>query len=132
MEDGACWIGIPAKRPYGVKTEHDQAFAVFEEVMAAHGGRPHWAKQHSQPSSFFAASYPRWADFHAVRQRLDSGGTFLNEYLRELFGIEEKKVLPMSNGSGGRHDANAKRHSLVENITAASEVKTTTIVISRL
>ena len=84
----ACWVGIPAKRPYGEETEHDAAFAAFEEVMVAHGGRPHWAKQHTQPAAFFAASFPKWEEFHAVRRRLDPQGTFLNDYLRELFALQ--------------------------------------------
>ena len=82
-----CWVGIPAKRPRGRETEHGETFAAFELIMVAHGGRPHWAKQHTLDPAFFARSYPRWQDFLDVRAELDPSGTFLNPYLRQLLGL---------------------------------------------
>jgi len=55
--------------------------------MQRHGGRPHWAKEHSVRAPQLRALYPRWADFLAVRARLDPDETFLNPYLRELLGV---------------------------------------------
>lgn len=34
--------------------------------------------------------YPEWADFQAIRRELDPDGIFLNDYLRELFGEEDR------------------------------------------
>mmetsp|Transcript_6349 Transcript_6349/g.16555 ORF Transcript_6349/g.16555 Transcript_6349/m.16555 type:complete len:494 (+) Transcript_6349:98-1579(+) len=82
-----AWIGIPSKRPFGKETPHAAMFSRFEEIMQRHGGRPHWAKEHSVRAPQLRALYPRWADFLAVRARLDPDETFLNPYLRELLGV---------------------------------------------
>lgn len=82
-----AWIGIPAKRPFNRETPHADMFARFEQIMLRHGGRPHWAKDHSLRAAELARLYPRWADFLAVRKRLDPEGVFLNDYFRELLGV---------------------------------------------
>lgn len=83
-----AWIGIPSKRPFGKVTPHAAIFARFEQIMRAHGGRPHWAKEHSLRARELAPLYSRWADFLRVREKLDPNGTFLNSYLRELLGVD--------------------------------------------
>ena len=83
-----AWVGIPAKRPYGIETPHTESFRLFEDVMMAHRGRTHWAKQHTTDGKYFEKVYPRWHDFLAVRQRLDPDGVFLNAHLRRLFCLE--------------------------------------------
>jgi len=83
-----AWVGIPAKRPFGKETPHAEVFAEFERVMLAHGGRPHWAKEHSLRAPALRGLYERWPDFLRARARLDPHGTFLNAYLRELLGVE--------------------------------------------
>ena len=55
-------------------------FRTVEEVMDSYGGRPHWGKRHFQTAESLAERYPRWADFAAVRARLDPEGRFRNEY----------------------------------------------------
>jgi L-gulonolactone oxidase len=35
----------------------------------------------------FAALYPKWNDFLAVRKELDPTGKFLTPYMREVFGL---------------------------------------------
>lgn len=82
-----AWIGIPAKRPFNRETPHAAMFERFEQIMLRHGGRPHWAKDHSLRAPELAALYPRWADFLKARARLDPDGVFLNGYLREIFGV---------------------------------------------
>jgi L-gulono-1,4-lactone dehydrogenase len=52
-------------------------FASFEQTMKSMGGRPHWGKYHTPPTlAEMQAAFPRWAEFEAVRRRLDPDGTF--------------------------------------------------------
>jgi L-gulonolactone oxidase len=61
-------------------------FRAVEEVMDTYGGRPHWGKRHFQTAATLKPRYPRWADFQALRARLDPDGLFENEYLRRVLG----------------------------------------------
>jgi L-gulono-1,4-lactone dehydrogenase len=65
---------------------HEQYFADVEAVMTSVGGRPHWGKMHTRDAAYLAASYPRMADFLAVRDLLDGERRFGNEYLRRVLG----------------------------------------------
>jgi len=62
-------------------------FADAEAIFRHHRGRPHWGKIHRQIAQALRDLYPRWDNFHQVRQRLDPEGRFLNEYLRALLVI---------------------------------------------
>lgn len=95
-ERDTVWIGIPAKRPFDRETPHEAEFAHFEGIMLRHGGRPHWAKEHSVHAPLLRAMYPRWDAFLEARQRLDPHGVFLNEYLRELLGVRSGGPEPRS------------------------------------
>lgn len=66
--------------------------------MLRHGGRPHWAKEHSLRAPQLRPLYARWEDFMRVRQALDPDGVFLNDYLRELLGVP-----PADQAGGGPH-----------------------------
>jgi len=61
-------------------------FTEVEKIMVAAGGRPHWGKLHTRDAAFFAGAYPRFADFLAVRDRLDPGRVFRNPYLDRVLG----------------------------------------------
>jgi L-gulonolactone oxidase len=61
-------------------------FRSVEEIMDSYGGRPHWGKRHFQTAATLAERYPRWDDFQAARARLDTGGTFRNQYLDRVLG----------------------------------------------
>jgi FAD/FMN-containing dehydrogenase len=64
-----------------------EAFAAIEPVLAASGGRPHWAKRHSLASEDVLRLYPdarRWGE---VRRRVDPQAKFLNAHLRDLFAF---------------------------------------------
>ena len=61
-------------------------FDAVEQVMLAHGGRPHWGKLHSLDAAALAQKYPRFADFQAVRNRLDPDRVFGNAYLERVLG----------------------------------------------
>lgn len=61
-------------------------FAAFEAIVAEHGGRPHWGKQHSLDADRLADLYPRFADVVALRDRFDPARVFTNSYLDRVLG----------------------------------------------
>jgi FAD/FMN-containing dehydrogenase len=65
---------------------HDKYFDAFEQIVSAFGGRPHWGKLHTLGAEQLRERYPRFDDFLAVRDRLDSGRTFTNPYTRQVLG----------------------------------------------
>ena len=54
--------------------------------MTAHGGRPHWGKMHTLDAAQLTERYPRFADFIALRERLDPQRRFTNMYLDRVLG----------------------------------------------
>ncbi|MGW2202846.1 D-arabinono-1,4-lactone oxidase [Streptomyces sp. NPDC001774] len=67
-------------------TPHRAYFTAVERIMTAHGGRPHWGKVHTRDAAYFAEVYPRFDEFTALRDRLDPGRLFANDYLRRVLG----------------------------------------------
>ncbi|OPF75418.1 FAD-linked oxidoreductase [Streptomyces antioxidans] len=67
-------------------TPHRAYFTAAEQIMTAHGGRPHWGKLHSRDAAYLAGVYPRFGEFAAVRDRLDPDRLFTNDYLRRVLG----------------------------------------------
>ncbi len=57
-----------------------------DDILRQFGSRPHWGKLHFLGSEDVTALYPRAGDFRALREKLDPGGVFLNDHLRQLFG----------------------------------------------
>jgi len=68
------------------RADHTAYFALMEQVMRAHGGRPHWGKVHTRQVDGLAPLYPRFDDFLAMRDRLDPDRLFANDYLRRVLG----------------------------------------------
>jgi L-gulonolactone oxidase len=68
------------------RTDHRAYFSAVEQVMRDHGGRPHWGKLHGRTAADLAPAYPRWADFVAVRDRVDPDRVFANRYLERVLG----------------------------------------------
>lgn len=66
--------------------EHRAYFALIEPILRAAGGRPHWGKVHTQDAAALSASYPRFGEFLALRDRLDPDRVFANDYLRRVLG----------------------------------------------
>jgi FAD-linked oxidoreductase len=66
--------------------EHRAYFALIEPILRAAEGRPHWGKLHTLDSTALAASYPRFTDVLALRDRLDPDRVFANDYLRRVLG----------------------------------------------
>ncbi|WP_248240441.1 D-arabinono-1,4-lactone oxidase [Microbacterium kunmingense] len=62
-------------------------FTAVEEVMLAHGGRPHWGKLHSLDADALRRRYPRFDDFLAVCEEFDPEGLFRNAYLDRVLGL---------------------------------------------
>ncbi|WP_246160582.1 D-arabinono-1,4-lactone oxidase [Nocardioides humilatus] len=65
---------------------HERFFAACFDILAAAGGRPHWGKMHDMAAADLAERYPRFADFVALRDRLDPNGVFANPYLDRVLG----------------------------------------------
>lgn len=63
--------------------EVEAVVARIEAALAPFGARPHWGKVFTARAEAIAPLYPRMADFLALRDRLDPGRTFLNDWLRE-------------------------------------------------
>src|SRR5215211_169796 len=61
-------------------------FREVEALLSGWGGRPHWGKRSFLGAEELAPRYPRWADFAAVRERLDPGGRFVNAWLARTLG----------------------------------------------
>ena len=90
-ERATCYIAVHMYR--GV--EWEQYFRGVEAIMDSYGGRPHWGKRHFQTAETLAARYPRWDEFHRVRERLDPEGRFANDYTDRVLGpIAQRNVLP--------------------------------------
>ncbi|PZF91020.1 D-arabinono-1,4-lactone oxidase [Micromonospora deserti] len=70
------YVGMPYE-PY---------FRAFEQVATGLGGRPHWGKLHWRDAESLAPAYPRFADFLAVRDRLDPHRLFTNPHLTRILG----------------------------------------------
>ncbi|MFC7218572.1 D-arabinono-1,4-lactone oxidase [Streptomyces polyrhachis] len=67
-------------------TPYEAYFTAVERIMTAYGGRPHWGKLHTRDADYLASVYPRFGEFLAVRERLDPGRVFANDYLRRVLG----------------------------------------------
>jgi FAD-linked oxidoreductase len=67
-------------------TPYQGYFTAAERILTAHGGRPHWGKIHTRDAEYLSRVYPRFAEFTAVRDRLDPERRFGNDYLRRVLG----------------------------------------------
>ncbi|EGX56235.1 FAD-dependent oxidoreductase [Streptomyces zinciresistens K42] len=67
-------------------TPYQRYFTTAERIFTAHEGRPHWGKVHTRDAEYFSGVYPRFAEFTALRDRLDPGRLFQNDYLRRVLG----------------------------------------------
>jgi FAD-linked oxidoreductase len=66
--------------------DHTAYFTGIESILRAHDGRPHWGKVHTRTAEDLAPAYPRFADFLALRDRLDPDRVFTNAHLRRVLG----------------------------------------------
>ena len=77
-----AYIAVHTYRP----TEHETYFRAVESIMRDYDGRPHWGKRHYRTAADLAPAYPDWDRFQAVRDRLDPGRLFRNDYLERVLG----------------------------------------------
>jgi L-gulonolactone oxidase len=84
-----CYIGVIMYRPYGRSVPYERYFEGYERIMAAMGGRPHWAKATLIcDSKFFENAYGGgWVEFKKLREKLDPSGLFLNSWARRVFDL---------------------------------------------
>ncbi|MET0860998.1 MAG: D-arabinono-1,4-lactone oxidase [Microbacterium sp.] len=61
-------------------------FEAAEQILLAHGGRPHWGKMHTLDAGVLRDRYPRFDEFTALRDRLDPDRMFSNRYLTRVLG----------------------------------------------
>jgi L-gulonolactone oxidase len=66
--------------------EFEGYFRGVEAIMDEYRGRPHWGKRHYQSAATLRPRYGGWDRFLAVRDRLDPGRKFENDYLRRVLG----------------------------------------------
>ncbi len=68
------------------KVDPTAYFDAVEQIMLAHGGRPHWGKLHGLDVAALRTRYPRFDEFVALRDRLDPDRVFGNRHLERILG----------------------------------------------
>jgi len=68
------------------QTDHTAYFTGVEDILRSYDGRPHWGKLNTRTAEDLAPAYPRWAEFQAIRDRLDPDRVFENAHLRRVLG----------------------------------------------
>ncbi len=68
------------------KTDHEAYFTEVERLLRTYDGRPHWGKLHTRTAEDLAPAFSRWAEFQALRDRLDAHRVFANTYLNRVLG----------------------------------------------
>ena len=79
-------------------------FDMFESVVAAVAGRPHWGKLHSLDAGRLGPLYPRFDDFRRVRAEVDPEDRFGNPTSAGS-SARRDDPLPVDDGRGGRRTA---------------------------
>ncbi|MBF8188366.1 FAD-binding protein [Nonomuraea sp. K274] len=78
----SAYIACHVYRP----TPNPAYFEGVEEIMTRLEGRPHWGKLHTRDAAYLGTAYPRFADFLALRDRLDPRRLFTNDHLDVVLG----------------------------------------------
>jgi L-gulono-1,4-lactone dehydrogenase len=68
------------------RDDHLPYFRAVDQLLRSYDGRPHWGKIHFQDAAELSQRYPRFADFRALRNRLDPDRAFANHYLDRVLG----------------------------------------------
>jgi FAD/FMN-containing dehydrogenase len=66
----------------GIDQDDAPLFRACESIFRRYAGRPHWGKAHFLGADELSEIHPRYADWWAVRDRIDPKGRFLNAALR--------------------------------------------------
>jgi L-gulonolactone oxidase len=78
----SCYIAVHMYRGM----DYEPYFRAVEDIMRAHGGRPHWGKRHFRTADELSGLYPDWGRFQVVRDRLDPRRVFSNDYTDRVLG----------------------------------------------
>jgi L-gulono-1,4-lactone dehydrogenase len=68
------------------RTPYQPYFDAVEAIATGVGGRPHWGKLHHLDAARLRPLYPRFDDALAVRDRVDPGRMFANDYTERVLG----------------------------------------------
>lgn len=79
----SCYVAVHVYRGM----EFETYFRGVEAVMREYGGRPHWGKRHYRSAAELSGLYPEWDRFAAVRDGLDPGRVFANDYVDRVLGL---------------------------------------------
>lgn len=79
----SAYISFHMYRPMPYK----DYFKKMEAIMLEYDGRPHWGKMHNLKADVLSKKYPKWNEFLEIRAKLDPNQTFINPYLKDLFGL---------------------------------------------
>lgn len=87
------WLSTAYERASGYiaihqywREDHLPYFRAVDALLRGYEGRPHWGKIHFQDAAELEGRYPRFADFRALRDRLDPDRVFANAYLDRVLG----------------------------------------------
>ena len=61
-------------------------FGLVADALDVYEPRPHWGKLHDMDAEVLSRRYPRFDEFVALRDSLDPGGVFTNDYLDRVLG----------------------------------------------
>jgi FAD/FMN-containing dehydrogenase len=85
------WLSTAYRRPtvtislhQDVDEDDEPLYRAAEEIFRAFDGRPHWGKVNYLDGDELADIHPRWSDWWSVRDAVDPGGVFLNDYLDRI------------------------------------------------
>ena len=85
------WLSTAYERPTAtislhlpVEDDERPLYTAAERIFRSFDGRPHWGKVNYLTGADHAAIHARWADWWAVRDRIDPAGTFLNDTLTSI------------------------------------------------
>ena len=59
----------------------------FYKATLKYRGRPHWGKSFNMTPGEVDELYPKFQEFLNIRKRLDPNGVFLNQLMKDTFGI---------------------------------------------
>jgi FAD-linked oxidoreductase len=78
----SVWLAVHVN----ARTDHTRYFAGVEQMLRTYDARPHWGKLHTRTAADLSPAYPCFADFLAVRDRVDPDRLFSNAYLDRVLG----------------------------------------------
>jgi L-gulonolactone oxidase len=70
--------------PAGV--DYRAYFNLVASVLDEYEPRPHWGKVHEMDAGILSRRYPHFNEFVAMRDSVDPGGVFTNDYLNRVLG----------------------------------------------